>query len=431
MNTQLQLIITYFIVLAILFFLSAFFSSADMAFGSVSKTRIDSYLLTHTKSRKAKNAKKFIEKYDFTIAIILFLNDVANIAIETISALLGYALFQFNNLNNPSLGSFLGTLISIIVLIIFGEILPKLISKKFAFKLTLFYSSFFNILYYPFYPIAFLVTKFSGVLMKKFGKKKNKIEVTDEELEEMVDAIEKEGVVDKENADILRGTIDYASTEAYEIMTPRVDVYAIDVEDSIDSVLSDDRAYVHSRIPVYRDTIDNIIGFVRIKDLIRLKLNKKNVSINSVIKEILRFPRSTEINDILQIFKKTKIHFALVLDEYGGVEGIVTMEDILEEIVGEIWDEVDDVNEPFTKISNSTYIVEGSMNLNDFFDQFDIDSEDISTEYVSIGGYCIELLNDRFAKKGDTIYFKNIVIKVLDVDETNTIKQIKVRKRKS
>ena len=227
----------------------------------------------------------------------------------------------------------------------------------------------------------------------------------------MVDVIEKEGVVDKDNADILRGTIDYASTEAYEIMTPRVDIFAIDIDDSLDDIFKDENLFTYSRIPVYQDTIDNIIGFVMAKDLIKLKLsNNKNKSIKDILRKPLRFPRSTEINDILQEFKKTKIHFAIVVDEYGGVEGILTMEDILEEIVGEIWDEKDDVDEPVHEINENSYIIDGNMNLVDFFRMFNIDDDEIETDYVTLGGYCIELLDDRFAKVGDIIHFMKIIL---------------------
>jgi len=403
-----------------------------MAYGSVSELRLKNYLLKHKKSRSAKYAIRFVEKYDFTISIILFLNDVVNIGSETIAALLGYTFYTFNNLGNGETGSLIFSIIAIFIIIILGEIIPKSLTKSHALGASLIYARFFNVLYYLFYPIAFIVTKMSDGMIKKLAKRNKKIQVTDEELEEMVDVIEKEGVIDRDNAEILRSTLDYASTEAYEIMTPRVDVYAVNIEDSIDEILLDDKTFIHSRIPVYRDTIDNIVGYVRTRDLIRIKLSGLNESLEVALKEMLRFPRSTEINDILQDFKRKKTHIALILDEYGGVEGIVTMEDILEEIVGEIWDEVDNVDEPYVMTGKNKFIVDGSMNLNNFFELVGIDSDTIDTEYVTIGGYCIELLDDRFAKVGDIINFKNIRIKVLKLDNTNTIEKIEVKiKRKS
>jgi len=422
-----SLIITYSCVFFVLLLLSAFFSSADMAYGSVSELRLKSYLKIHKESKRASYALNFVLKYDHSISVILFLNDVVNIAAETIAALLGYAFFEYYSFGSGETGSFIGTVCAIFLIIIFGEIVPKSITKNHLFGAALAYSIILNTLYHIFYPVAFIVTKMSDATMKQLEKRNKKIEVTDEELEEMVNVIEKEGIVDKTNANILRSTIDYASTEAFEIMTPRVDVYAINVEDSVDKILKDERSYVHSRIPVYRETIDNIIGFVRIKDLIRINLSNDISSLESVVKPILKFPRSTEINDILQNFKHEKIHIALVIDEYGGVEGIITMEDILEEIVGEIWDEVDNVEEPFIKKGKNNYIVDGSMNLNDFFELVRVNPDTVDSEYVTIGGYCIELLDDRFAKVGDIINFKNIRMKILKVDDTNTIEKIDVR----
>lgn len=427
MDKSSLLIVIYSIVIAVLFVFSAFFSSADMAYGSVSELRLESYIKS-TGSKRATVALKLSKKYDNTISTILFLNDFVNVGSETIAALLGYLVFEHLGLENPGLGSFVGSAIVLGLIIVFGEILPKSVTKPNCFKYAIRYAYVINVFTWIFYPFTFVATKLGKLVTKPFTKQKEKVEITDEELEEMVDVIEKEGVVDKENADILRGTIDYASKEAYEIMTPRVDIFAIDFDEDINELIKDEQLFVHSRIPVYKDTIDNIIGFVTTKDLIRCYLSKE-IPLENILKKPLRFPRSTEINDILKEFKITKIHFAVVIDEYGGVEGIVTMEDILEEIVGEIWDEEDDVDEPINKIGDDSYMVDGSMNLDDFFDQFDINYDEIETDYVTIGGYCIELLDDRFAKVGDVIYFKNLIMKVIAVDETNTIQKILVKVR--
>ena len=418
--------ILYSVLLVILLIISAFCSSADMAFGSVSELRLKS-AQKEKDTYKVRIALKLVEKYDYTISTILFLNDLVNVAAQTIATLLCYQVFSDLGYDATT-GSLIGSFVMLIIIIIFGEILPKSLTKNHAFESALRYAFLVNILYYICLPISFLTNCFGKLIMLPINKSKiKKPDVTDEELEEMVDVIEKEGVVDKDNADILRGTIDYASTEAYEIMTPRVDIFAIDIDDSLDDIFKDENLFTYSRIPVYQDTIDNIIGFVMAKDLIKLKLsNNKNKSIRDILRKPLRFPRSTEINDILQEFKKTKIHFAIVVDEYGGVEGILTMEDILEEIVGEIWDEKDDVDEPVHEINENSYIIDGNMNLVDFFRMFNIDDDEIETDYVTLGGYCIELLDDRFAKVGDIIHFKNLKIEVIAVDENNTIEKVRV-----
>ncbi len=423
-STSLNII--YSVLIVILLLISAFCSSADMAYGSVSELRLQNHN-NPKDAKKVQTALKLVKNYDYTISTILFVNDLVNVANQTIAALLAYSLFADNGMDGAT-GSLVGSFSMLIIIIVFGEIVPKSLTKNKSFEMSLKYAYITKFLCIICTPISFLTNCFGKLVMIPIKKSKiEKPDVTDEELEEMVDVIEKEGVVDKDNADILRGTINYASTEAYEIMTPRVDLVAIDVDDSLDEIFKTEDLFIHSRIPVYEETIDNIIGFVTTKDLIRLKLQKqKDSSIRSILRKPLRFPRSTEINDILQDFKKTKIHFAIVLDEYGGVEGIITMEDILEEIVGEIWDEADDVDEPVHEIGDNAFIIDGNMNLSDFFEMFDIDPDDIETDYVTIGGFCIELLDDRFAKINDVINFKNLTMTVIAIDENNTIEKLKV-----
>ena len=282
-------------------------------------------------------------------------------------------------------------------------------------------------LYYTLFPFTFLTKHFINGLTYPIRKNVKDVEITDDELHEMVDDIEENGVVDEEKADMLRGTIDYANTLAYEIMTPRVDVYALDINSDLDEILSNEDTFLHSRIPVYEGSIDNIVGFVLSKTLIRMKIEGIRNDIRSIILPILNFPRSIEINDIFKEFKRTKTHLAVILDEYGGTEGIITLEDILEEIVGEIWDETNDKENPLIEQKDGTYIVDGKMNLDDFFTEFNLDKEDLlSTEYVTIGGFCIELSDNEFCKVNDVIKYKNLTLKVLAVDNKNTIEKLHV-----
>ncbi len=242
----------------------------------------------------------------------------------------------------------------------------------------------------------------------------------------MVDGIEEQGVVDEEKANILHETIRYTHTEAYEVMTPRVDVFAIDIDEDIEGICNDPKVYHYSRVPVYRDTIDNIIGFVKTKNLMLAKMSGQLPNLENLLEAPLRFPRSAEINDVLKAFKKEKKHFGIVMDEYGGVEGLITMEDILEEIVGEIWDEKDDPEAKYLKKKDGGYIVDGSLTLEDFCDLLDIDFDETDTEYVTIGGYIVELLDDKFAKPGDEVSYKGYSIKVLAVDKNGAVEKLAV-----
>ena len=433
MSNEQILILVYSLILVLLLFLSMFFSSSDMVYGSVNLNKLERLYKENPNKKSLSRGYKLANEYDQTISTILLLNDTVNAGLDTIATLLGVniALIIFkDNSNIETISETCGLIASLIVLVFkitFGEIIAKSIGKIYNLKFSVLYSNIINGLRYVFFPITIFVTTFGKVISYPITKNVNEIKISDDELHEMVDEIEESGVVDEDKAELLHGTIDYASTEAYEIMTPRVDVYAIDVNDDLDEVLKDERTYIYSRIPVYEDSIDNIVGYVLTKTLVRIKLENKEVSIKDILLKHLTFPRSMEINDILIRFKETHQHFAVILDEYGGTEGVLTMEDILEEIVGEIWDESDDPEEPFVKTRNGAYIVDGKMNLEDFCDLFDLDYEEIDTEYVTIGGFCIELLDDNFAKLKDVITYKNLEMEVIAIDEKQTIEKLKIK----
>ncbi len=432
-ENQISLIV-YSILYVVLIVLSFMFSLLDMAYTCVNINHLEEEYKNKPKKTLALSIK-FAKNYDQTLSTVLLCNDLVNIALEIISIPFSYTLLKVCNVESTSsLYPIITTIISIltlVLLILFGEILPKSLGKVNNYKYVKNSSIFILIFYYLFYPFTFITKHFVSLISYPITHNVKDIDIDSEELHEMVDEIEDKGIVDEEKAEMLRGTIDYANTEAYEIMTPRVDMYAIDVNEDIEEVLKDENTYLHSRIPVYDDSIDNVIGFVLAKTLIRIKIEGSKKSIKDVILPIKKYPRSTEINDIFKQFKEDKMYIALILDEYGGTEGIVTLEDILEEIVGEIWDETDDSEAPYKERKDGTYIVDGGMNLDDFFDLFELDKEDLEeTEYVTIGGFCVELLDDKFAKVNDVIKYQNLEIKVIAVDENNTIEKLFIKVNK-
>lgn len=428
-ENQISLLI-YSLIYILLIALSFLFSMCDMAYGSVNVNHIK---VNYEKNKKKslKISLKLLDNFDQTLSTIILSNDLVNIALEIISIPFSFSLLKVIGIDSTSSLFTIVTLVisiaTLVILILFGDILPKSIGKIQNYKVVTSSSIFIFILYYALFPFTFLTKHFINGLTYPIRKNVKDVEITDDELHEMVDDIEENGVVDEEKADMLRGTIDYANTLAYEIMTPRVDVYALDINSDLDEILSNEDTFLHSRIPVYEGSIDNIVGFVLSKTLIRMKIEGIRNDIRSIILPILNFPRSIEINDIFKEFKRTKTHLAVILDEYGGTEGIITLEDILEEIVGEIWDETDDKENPIIEQKDGTYIVDGKMNLDDFFTEFNLDKEDLlSTEYVTIGGFCIELSDNEFCKVNDVIKYKNLTLKVLAVDNKNTIEKLYV-----
>ncbi|MCI6788336.1 MAG: hemolysin family protein [Mollicutes bacterium] len=429
MNREL-LITIYICVLVIFFLLSFFFSSSDMVYGSVDILHLESELKKNNK-KSVKYAYQLTRDYDNTISTILFLNDTVNAGIDSVATLLGVNL-AYVVLANPTSAitenwGLVASMIALILKIIFGEITAKSIGKIFNFKFSILYSKIINALNYICLPITFLVANFGKLITYPITHGVTDIEISEDDLHEMVDDIKDQGSVDEEKANLLHDTITYTQTEAYEIMTPRVDIYAIDYDDDIEEVMEDSNLFKYSRVPVYEGTIDNIIGFVKTRALMLAKINNKNINLKEILHEPLRFPRSIEINDVLKEFKKKKQHFALIMDEYGGVEGILTLEDILEELVGEIWDEKDDPDTIYTKRNDGTYIVDGKLNLEDFCELFDLDYDKLDTEYVTIGGFCVELLDDKFAKLNDVIEYKNLEMKVIALDKNGSIDKLLIK----
>lgn len=423
--------IAYIVILVILIFLSMFFSSADMVYGSVSLARLEKRVEENPTKRRQR-AYKLSKNYDKTISTILLFNDTINAGIDTIATLLGIeiALNVFGIYDNGVQESY-GLLFSMIFLvfkIIIGEIIAKSVGKIYNYKFSSLYSFIIRLCYIVTFPITFLVGGFGKIVTYPITKKVKDISIQDEELHEMIDESEEEGILDEDKADLLRGAVDYATTEIYEIMTPRTKIYALEKNDTLADIFLDSRTFNYSRIPVYDDNIDNIIGFVRTKMLIRLKLEGKTDSIESIIEPISFFPRTKEINDLLTFFHENKKQIAVILDEYGGTEGIITREDIIEELVGEIWDETDDPNEPFVERNDGGYIIDGGMNLEDFCDLFDIDFDKIETEYVTIGGFVIELLDDKFANMHDKISWHNLDMEIIALGKHHTVKKILVYK---
>lgn len=432
------LIIVYSIVLVILFGLSFFFSSSDMAYGSVDIFRLDKALGQKPRNKGILKAKKLSVEYSKTISTILLCNDTVNAGLDSLSTLIGvnlaYLVLADTGIVSQELAAtaenwgLIASMICLVLKIVFGEITAKSIGKIYNFKLTILYSRILDFLRYLFLPITFVVSSLGELVSKPIIKHVDDIVINEDDLHNMVDDIEDHGQVDEEKANLLHETIRYTHTEAYEVMTPRVDLNAIDVEDDLESIIDNPNTYKNSRLPVYEGTVDNIIGYVRSKELMVAKISGDKISLKDILLKPLRFPRSTEINDILKVFKQKKEHFAIVMDEYGGVEGVITMEDILEEIVGEIWDEKDDPEARYSLKKDGSYIIDGSLTLEDFCDLLNIDYEKLDTEYVTIGGYIIELLDDKFAKVNDTVTLDDYQIKVIAVDKNGAVEKLLVKK---
>ena len=408
----------YWLIVAICSLFSMFFSAADMVYGMVDKEKLDRE--TGKKEKRAKLALKIADDYELSISAILLGNNIVNVLATSFVTLIGLALSS-----NQELGEIITTIIFTVFIIIFCEFIPKAFAKRFNYSLALLFAYPVTFFKYLFFVIVWPIAKLFKLFGKLFAKKSKEEDQIDEDvLTEMADSLEEEGILEEDEAEMLRSAIDLNDIEAYEIMTPRVDVFAIDAEDDINELIKDKEIFKHSRIPVYEETIDNIVGILPIKVLAKKLLAGEKVSdILSMCYKPLVVPRNHQILDLLSEFKQTKVHIAVVIDEYGGTEGIVTMEDILEEIVGEIFDEDDEIEEEYIEKGHGVYIVDGTMNIDDFFELIEYD-EEVETSYTTVGGFCQDIL-DRFAKKGDEFDFAHYHFKVLEADEF-TVEKLKV-----
>lgn len=409
----------YYIALLVLILLSGMFSMCEIAFNSVNVLKLKKE--SENGSKSASRALKIVDHLNETVYSILFGNDFVNIFSTSLATIVGNEIFK--NLT----GAYVPLLISVIMFLIiltFGEVLPKSIGLKFNYQISKIFSLPIKILSIILKPFIFVVNAFVNLVTKPFLKNvKDDSTMTDDELIEIVEQIEEDGIINEKQGDLLISAIEFCDTTVYEVMTPRVDIYALDINENNDDIYDTKEFSRYSRIPIYEESIDNIIGIVKVKTILKLRLNDEPIDLRKLISEPIYVPKTKQISAMLKEFKDTHNHIAVIIDEFGGTEGIVTMEDIVEELVGEIWDETDDIEEDYKQKSPNSYEVDGSMNIDDFFALVGIDDE-IESDYTTVSGFCIENL-ERFANVGDTFDFKNLTIEILEIDEF-TVEKIKV-----
>lgn len=386
---------------------SAYFSASELAFTTVNQIRLKN--LADNKVRGARKAIYIVEHYNKTLSTILIGNNLVNIGTTTICAYIFSTLIK-----SPTLANVLNTVIMTLIILTFGEILPKTIAKADPQKFALRTSGIMYILLKVLTPISWIFIKMQSVATKK---SKNQIDdeptVTEGELESIIDTMEEEGVIDHDNADIMQGVLDLQSRTAYDIMTPRVDVSAINYTDSVKNIQDVFMQTMYSRLPVYDETIDKIIGVLNQKDFFKAMLSGEKIYIKKIMSEPLFINENMKVDDVIRKMQASKKHMAVVLDEHGGTSGIVCMEDAIEEMVGEIYDEHDDeVKELVDKKNDNEYVVDPDMELKDLFEMLEIEHLP-ETTYTSVGGFLFDL-SEELPVQGKVIKYSTIDERVVD-----------------
>lgn len=397
-----QNIAVYVIILVALLILSAFFSATETAFTSLNRTRLK--LLADDGKKSAKKALKHAENYDRLLYTILIGNNIVNLTLATISTLLFSSIIT----NSESLSATLSTIISTIAVLIFGEITPKTLAKEFPEKVAMFVApimDFFTIILYP------LNLVFTGwkLLLKKIFKFKSEDVITEQELLTYVEEANEDGTLDNNETELISSAIEFNDAEVGDILVPRVNVIAVEENTPMKDIRLVFSEHGFSRLPVYRGSIDTIIGMIHEKDFYAAYTSGAT-DIKGIVTSMALATEHMKISDLLRGMQKQKVHMATVVDEYGGTLGIVTLEDILEELVGEIWDEHDEVVDYFTKLDDEHYLVDGNAELSEFFEIFS-QEEDEESDSNTVSGWIIERSGD-IPPIGYTFDYNNLTVTV-------------------
>ena len=396
-------------IIILLVMCSAFFSSTETAYSSVSKIRLKNY--ADNGNKKAKRAYYIAENYDKALATLLVGNNIVNIAASALATLLFVSFLGDAN------GTVTSTVVLTVIVLIFGEVLPKNIAIENSEKMCMNSSAVLYILMILLTPVTFVLLKLNKVA-KNIASNDNEKEptVTEDELKYIVESIEEEGVLEEQESDLVQSALEFDEKTVYDILTPRVHMTAIDIEDEPQKIKEIILTERYSRIPVYKNNVDNIIGVLHTRDYLEQLLKVEYPDITKLIQSVYFIYRSKKLSSLLADFKHKRLHMAVVTDDYGGTMGIVTMEDLLEQLVGDIWDEDEEVENKFRKISDSEYEIAGDMNISEMLDLFEKDSKYIDTDSKSVGGWVIEQIGD-IPEKDDTFIYKDFVVKINGVED--------------
>ena len=398
------------VLIVILIALSAFFSASETAISSVNRIRLKS--MAENGSRGAERALKILKKYDKALTTILIGNNIVNIATSSVATILCIQLV------GEKYGSLVATIAVTVIVLIFGEVMPKGIAKDHAEGVCIGVSAVITFLM-----VIFILLK--GAMGKLFHKK-DSVSVTEEELMAIIDEIEDEGVLEQQESELVRSALQFDEITADEIITPRVRIVAVEVSDTAGKVREKFLSEQYSRMPVYEKNLDNIVGIINEKDFIREYENRGDeLSVRELIQDTIYVPSMQKISEVLRLMQKRKCHMSVVLDQHGGTLGIVTMEDLLEELVGEIWDESDEVKSPVTTRSEREFDVYGEVSINSlrrFFEARDIELH-IESEANTVAGWALELFGS-IPNSGDKTETEELVLTVL---ETRDLRVVKVK----
>ena len=369
------------ILIILLVAFSAMFSSCETAFSTVNKMRLKNN--ADQGSAKAAKALRLAESFDNSLTTILIGNNIVNIASTSISTVLFTDLFGAKGVG-------IATVVMTVVVLIFGEILPKTFAKENSEKCAYFFAGPLSALIVLFTPLSFIFTAIKNTVSKLYSSSEKTPSVTEDELKCIIDEIEEEGVLEESESDLVRSALDFDETIVSEILTPRVKIVGVEINSSIEEIKNVFLTEMYSRLPVYEKNIDNIVGIITQKDFFKM-ISENRSDIQNIIQDVVFISEFKLINDALHEMQRSKTHMSVIIDQYGGTKGIITMEDIIEELVGEIYDENDEITPLMTKISDDVYEASGELTVTEMLETLGYPGNYIATNANTVSGWIMEL----------------------------------------
>ena len=411
---------TYIILLIVLIAFSGIFSATETAYSSCNRIRLKN--MQNSGEAEAGLVLKILDDFDKFLTTILIGNNIVNISASTVGTVL------FISLIGEASGPAVSTLVITIVVLIFGETMPKCLAKsmpeKFAIK-PVGFVRFFEML---FTPLTWIFKLLKQGLMHFVEIDEDDGDIQDE-LITMVDEAEKEGDLEEHESDLISAAIEFNDVDVKDVLTPRVDIVAVDITTPVKELEKTFRYHSFSRLPIYENSIDNIVGVIHEKDFYSQMLYE-HYPIRRVIKPVIYTSNNTKISTLLKQLQGAKMQMAVVLDEYGGTEGIITLEDIIEELVGEIWDEHDTVREYYQKIDDTHYLVKCDADIDDLFERFDVDVDDDDYDYITVSGWAIHQL-EHIPSVGEEFDYENLHVTITKADQRKVIElEVEVKDKK-
>lgn len=393
---------------------SAFFSASEMSISSASRLRLEN--MRDNGSRRAARALQLVERYDEALSSILIGNNLVNIAASSLSSVIAILIAAKAEVSE-GLCTTAATVCVTLLIIIFGETMPKIVAKKNANRLALAVSGPIRALSFVLRPLVWCVVALAGLITRNMkGDEEDSQEAAVEELQSIIETAEDEEVLDEDRSELLQAALDFSDISASEVMTARVDMTAIDIDDDWDSICRLIDEATHSRLPVYEGDTDNIIGVVHLNAFYRALLEQEQPELRALLSEPCFVYKTVKLPKVLDELRRRQTHLAIVTDEYGGTAGLLSMEDILETLVGDIWDETDEFEPEVVEQDNGELILDGDMSIYDFLELIDQQEDSFDFESETLGGWIMEML-DGFARPGDHFDYEGFSVHVLETDD--------------